>query len=377
MESATLENPVLKDDLMDKAFLDAARKADRGEDFHLELPSAEESEQRAPDKTAADKTSSTDTKPETTNKDERPRDELGRFKTREDGTEIPESERAPVEAVQDKPDDGKSKADPDAKPNESAYAKAERERERLGKSWQQVEAEKAQVRARAEELDRREREIAERQQFAEQQQRQQPERKQPQYSAKDYAEFAREARAKAQQLRQAGDLDGADEQTDLALKASEAAEQTREQEATVQQQEMAQHYERLWEYDLQERVRQEPDLANRESELSKQTMSLMVEYPGLFEHIPVMKMPDGRQMGGFSMAAEVAKLRLQAGSASVLEQENKKLKAEVERLNGLTSINGGGPTGGSAMQTKSFEQMTEEEQDRALMAAAARLDSGR
>src|SRR3954463_1138635 len=139
MQTAELENPALKpDDTDDAAFLEAARKADAGQDFELPKASAEETETRAPvedGNTKTESTSNTDTLPE--KKDERPRDELGRFTKTETGEDIPEAERKPAE---------QQPAETEPAKEDSAYAKALKERERQQNLLANFEKEKQEFR---------------------------------------------------------------------------------------------------------------------------------------------------------------------------------------------------------------------------------------
>lgn len=345
----TIENPVIQDNEFESQLREAAEKADRGEEYTL--PSAEQSEIRAPDKTAAEETvSSPDTTPETETTDERPRDELGRFTKTEDGKDIPESERTPVEPA---------KAVTEPKKPDSPYVKAQKDQERLNRNRQEFEAEKARERAAIEAEKQR---LAQERQYWEQQ-RQQPQQNgnQPQYTAKDYKEFAAECTRKAKLAQESGDPDEALRQSDLAVQATIAADKAAQFEQTNQYNQAAQQYEALWTQDMNERIRQEPELAKPDSSLSRQVQAIMSEYPGVFDRIPPMKLPNGKVMGGFSFAAEVAKLRLQAGAASGLEQKNKQLQAEVDQLRKATQINGSGPTSHSG--PKRFEDMTIQEME--------------
>src|SRR5678815_1914204 len=87
-DTVVLENPVLKSDAdLDQDFMEAAEKADKGLDYKLPLPSADQSEPRTADKTETVETSSTDNPPE--KHDDRPRDELGRFTKTVEGADIP------------------------------------------------------------------------------------------------------------------------------------------------------------------------------------------------------------------------------------------------------------------------------------------------
>ena len=344
-----LENPVLKEE--GDALLEMAHKLDRGEDV-TPPPSAEQSDTRA-DTTETD-TSSPDITPEKT--DTRPRDELGRFTTTEAGEAIPEDQReAPqepkVEAAQPKPE----------ATQESKYAKAQKEQERKERTWQQIEAEKQQVRAEAQRLAQERQQIEQMRLQAQQPQGRDPQA--PEFNSREYANFARHAAAEAKRLREAGDYDEADKQAALAAEASEAVLRAQEYEQNVEQQQKAVFYRQQWEQNMQKVMQAEPEVRDPNSALGKQISALLGgQYAEEFERSP----------NGFAMATEVAKLVVKAGAASGLEEENKKLKAEVEKLRHATSISGSGPTGPSA--PRKLDDMSLDEAGRELQRMAAQWD---
>lgn len=361
----TLENPVIQDDADLETLRLASEKADRNEPF--ELPGAEQSETRTPDKTeTTEQTSSPDTKPES-KKDERPRDELGRFTKTETGEDIPEELRETPEAAKVEAQPAKTEQ---AK-EDSAYIKAQKEQERQKSVLANFEREKEQHRREIEaERQRLAQERAQLQQERQQRQTQQA----PQYSSQEYANFAAECKRQAKAAQDSGDYDEALKQTTLAAEATEAALKAREFEQTAEIENAAGQYESLWVQDMNERIRQEPELANRDSELAKGVMGVMQELPNFFERIPPQKLPDGRVMGGFQLAVEYYKLKKQAGLASGLEKELTKLKAENADLRQRTEIGGSGPT--SPASQKKFEDMTEKEMEEHLARASAQVGMG-
>ncbi len=370
-EPTTLENPVIKDDL--EPFLEAAAAADRGLDF--KMPSANESEPRTPDTTEAEQTSNTDTTPEKVT-DERPRDELGRFTKTVEGADIPEAERTPAEAGDVGKTDGKPGDTTDSAKPDSPYERARKDQERLNRNRQEFEAEKARERETI--AQERQRLAAERQELEQQRQPQQRNGDKP-ITAEQYSAFIRKCREKATEAREIGEDDEADEHLDLALRAMPKMEEAYKREQTEFYQTELRAATDAWNRDMFERIRQEPALNERDangqfsSPIAKETFNVMGAYPGVFEAIPPVRLPDGRIMGGFSFAAEVAKLRLKAGATSVLEQTVKQQKAEIDRLNGLTSMSDGGPT--PSITPRSVESMTPEQQDEYFITQARRADA--
>ncbi len=173
---AELENPVI--DAEAEALLNLANDFDTKGEY--EMPDEKpEADKRGP--LSADPESDIDAlKAQKPPEDETPeetaarvRDERGRFKPKES-----------VEGEVAKPEEIK----PPPTKEESAYAKKQKEQERLGKTWQQVEAEKQQVRQEAERLRQREQQIeAERAQFLQQSR---PRATKQGFSAPDYTRAA-------------------------------------------------------------------------------------------------------------------------------------------------------------------------------------------
>lgn len=369
MQTAELPNPVVKDgdlgdsDALDQSFLDAAAKADRGEDFAL--PIAQEPDTRETGATEDKLTpSNTDTDPEKqkATTDERPRDELGRFTKTKDGVDIPESERSTAEPLQVEPKDG------DPKPAETPYAKAQRERERQQNLLANFERDKAAFRQEQEAFARQ---VAQLQ--AQQQQGQRPQQQTSgQYRAQDFAQFAMDCTEKATRAKEDGDYDEAVKQSELAAQASARALQLHEQEVSTMQQHESASAQQAWAEDMQRVIAADPELQKADSPITKEVTKLLGEYAGLVEHIPPVRLASGQVVSGFGIAKRVAELQLEAASVPVLRTENQKLKTENEALNRRLGLNGGGPVSQSGQRT--IDSMSEEEADRFLMENARHLD---
>lgn len=319
-----LDNPVVKDNELD-SLRDSAVQADRAE---FDGPSANETEQRAPvtPETEVTTEQGTSTSPEITPEKpketeaarvERERDELGRFKPKGDtpiGEVTPKAETLKVEPT---------------KP-ETPYELAKREgKEREARAWQKIEAEKADIARQRTELQRS------------MEQRNEPARDQGQYTAEDYDKAAEEFSA-------AGD-------PDLAARARDAAKGMRLTEQRVAQERGIKQFQDTYYRDAQSVIESEPDVVKHDSPIYKkmaETFALASEVTGIPDVL--WKIP-----GGYKLAHGYAKSQLEAGMVSGLEEDNKKLKAEVERLNGLTRIDGSGPTSPSA--PKNLDNMSSDE----------------
>lgn len=349
-----LENPVITDESEAK-FLEAAALADAGQDIPANLvPGAEAESPTAPEKkedvpSEEQQPDNSVTDPE--KKDDRPRDELGRFTKKLDGTDIPEAERQPAEQK------------PAAQPSEfeaKRQEKKKQEEERLEKTWENVNR-------RKDELAERERALQQQEQTLRQQMQQprQVQEQQREFTSRDLFTAAQDFKARAKKALEEADYDAFNENTALAEAAEQHAQQFYQVEAREAQQTQLHQYGQVWNGHMQKAIESDPDLVKADTPLAKAMHSLLETHGQVFWMIP----------DGFAKAVEIAKLRLEAGSASELRAANQKLQAEVERLNGLTSIGGSGPT--SQPAPKKFEDMSEEEQNAQLLRAAAAVDESR
>jgi hypothetical protein len=303
-------------------------------------PAAEKEEPKAEDKP--------DNSEVETEKPERPRDALGRFTKTEDGKDIPESERQPAE----KPADQQT-SDYEAKRQE----KARKEAERLDKTWQNVDL-------RKQELERREREIAQREQAVlqrPQQQRLTTEDGEP-ITSRSLFNAANDFRKRAKKALADGDFDAANENIGLAEEAEQHAQQFYQVEAKEAQQAQIQQYSQVWNGHMQKAIEADADLIKPDSPLAKQMQSLLETHGQVFWMIP----------DGFPKAVEIAKLRLEAGSASELRTKLTEAEKEVERLTKATTPLGAGPP--PQIQHKNFDSLTIDEQMAELERRAAQAD---
>lgn len=360
-----IDNPVIKDDsteLRDQ-LRDMAEEAGplSGNEFESDTSSATETDKRAAVKTETEETvSSPDTKPETTEKPERPRDSLGRFTKTEAGEDIPEADRKPAE-------EQKPEAKTDPKP-ETAYVKAQKERERQESLLKNFQKEKDDFRAESERVRQQlQREAAELQRAREQRTAPNPSQQpQTKYSSNDFAEAANTFEAEAEKAIELGDFDVAKEKLSMARSAREHARTFWQQEQQAAQQAQVHQFQTMYSQVMDQVMKSEPDLAKADSPLSKDVQALLGQ-ESVFSHIP----------DGFAKAVQVAKWKLgsekSAGLISGLEDENKKLKAENVRLNGNLSLNGSGPS--SPVPAKRFEDMSLDEMKRELRGVAENAGS--
>ncbi len=330
---AELENPVI--DAEAEALLNLANDFDTKGEYEMpdEKPEADKRGELS-----ADPESDIDAlKAETPEQvAERERDERGRFKPKES-----------VEGEVAKPEE----ITPPQTKEDTAYAKAKKEQERFGKKWQEVEAEKQQVRQEALRLQQREQQIeAERAQFLQQAR---PRATKNGYSAPDYDKAA-------QEFAKSGDFENAFKanQTAHELVAYEQrfwAEQSQKQEATIVQ--------AAFDQNLRELVAENPDAAPESgSPLSKDMATLFQTYPYL-NFVPEAP----------RRVAEIAQLRLAATENVELKKRIAEYeKAEADRQSGSRPLRGGPTTPG---QPRTFDDLTPQEMERELERASEEADA--
>lgn len=352
MELTELPNAVLKPedlDASDQSFLDAARLADQGRDIPADLiksDAATEPKPAAPDVTANEAAVEAEPKPDT-----RPRDPItGKFIEKDKVETTPEATVEAATASQTAP--------------ESEYAakqreKKEKETARLEKTWESVNQRKEELERRQAELDAREAEM--RQPRQEQRQKARTDDGQ-EITSRMLASAAKDFKTRAKQALEAGDYDVFNEQNALADKTLEHAQQFYRIEQQEAQQTAFQQHGQVWEGHIHAAFKAEPDLAKADSRLSKE-VSAVLEQIGK----ELWMFPDG-----FNKAVDLAKLRISAADYPDLLEANKRLKAENDRLNGLTT-----PTIGSVTTPpakKSLDSMSTEESDAYFLREAAKID---
>ncbi len=241
------------------------------------------------------------------------------------------------------------------KPAESRWKKA-KEKTRLDRSWKALEAEKQAVRQREQQLA----EIANRRQT-------QPEdiSRAPRFKSNEYWNEAQSFEQKGLKLMKDGDTEAAEEQFRYAQLARDTAQKAYEAEYQEAQSKAYQQFTNTWTATAEAVIKDNPALADPESQMSVDMLELLEQYPML-----------GQYPEGFKYGYEILKLRMTAGEVSELREENKKLKKENERLNGLTSISGShDATRQSSGGGTDFYSMTEEQQREHLRRDAEAQDA--
>jgi hypothetical protein len=346
--SEQIDNPVIKTDEQEQKFLEAAALADAGRDIPADLVPGVKTEV-VPEK--KDEPTEQPGTVEAEKKDGRPRDALGRFTKTEDGKDIPEAERKPA----DQPAEPKSGiSEYETKKQE----RAQKEQQRLEKTWENVNRQK-------DELAAREKALAQQQQSMQQQAQRPKPQQQREFSSRDLWAAAQDFKTRAKKALEESNFDEFNENNALAEQAEQHARQFYQIEAREAQQAQVEQYNHVWSGHMQKAIEADPDLVKPDSPLAKEMHALLETHGQVFWMIP----------DGFPKAVEIAKLRLEAGSASELRTANAKLQKEVDRLNEQMSLSGGGLTQHPAK--KKFEEMSAGEQEKSLLAAATAVDEGR
>jgi hypothetical protein len=235
-------------------------------------------------------------------------------------------------------DEIKSESASEKKPTRYEKAKS-----RLEKEWEDVRAEKARIKAEREQI-----ESAKARQTTEtpSQEAKSSSRK---FSAEDYREAAKSYRD-----------EGRDDLAKLAEnKASEVEVEDRKEIEQKTQAEL----KSAWDKNLLEEVEANPELKDSSSSLYK-SVAEMLQNHAILRNYPA----------GIKDAVGIAKVKLQAESASDLRKKVAEYESELAQLRKATTPASGQPKGPA--KTKAFHELTLDEQERELMKMASEVDRG-
>lgn len=231
--------------------------------------------------------------------------------------------------------------------NKSKFA---RERERREKTWAEINAEKESIKAEKEAVKtERERWLRERQEAESRikQTAETVERDGHGYSVADYERAAK-------QFKEEGDAE-------MAGRAESAASQLKSKAAETATRAKVEQFQKAWGENIAKAEEKEPDLKNPQSELHKEVVAVLQNFP-LLQQVP----------DGVLKALEAVKIQRRAAQADKHEAEAKKLKLELDGLQKKLSVNGGAPSEPLA-EEKSFDAMPLAEQRKRLRAEFAKL----
>jgi len=213
----------------------------------------------------------------------------------------------------DKPVSEDSKTKEAAEATEAKKSKFAANEERKGKTWQEINAEKEALKAEKEAIAREREEI-------------QKAKASATVLRDEHGASAEDYRAAAKTLLEKGDKD-------LAAAAETLAKELDQKQQRMQQEKVLTEGRQKWLNNLEQLSQKHPDLKKDDSELSKETLKVLAEFPMLKQN------PDG-----IKYAVAAADINLRAREFDGTKAELAKLKSEYEKLQKKLTISGGSPT---------------------------------
>jgi len=263
--------------------------------------------------------------------------------------EIKQEASSEASATEEKSEEAKSSLTTQPSENKSESASEEkkpsryqRSLSRLEKEWENVKEERARLKAEREAIEQ-----AKAQRETSQPDSETPKTGNRRFSADDYREAAKSYRE-----------EGRDDLAKLAeTKATEVeTEEQKESQARVQGQ-----LKKAWDENLLKEVDANPELKDSGSKLYK-AVSEMLQNHAILRNYPA----------GIKDAVGIAKIRLQAETASDLKKKVAEYERELAQLRKATTPASGQPS--APAKTKSFGELSLEEQERELMRMAGEVD---
>jgi colicin import membrane protein len=315
--------------LTETDLLAMAQAADEGREFDP-TPKKEEAkvEQVGSEKPSGD----TDQKPATDEKAETKQEASSEVSATEE-----KSEEAKSSLTTQPSEDKSESASEQKKPTRYEKAKG-----RLEKEWEDVRAEKARLKAEREAIEQ-----AKAQREASQPGSEAPKAGSRRFSADDYREAAKSYRE-----------EGRD---DLAKLAETKATEVETEERKEIEQKTQTELKSAWDKNLLEEVEANPDLKDSNSSLYK-AVSEMLQNHAILRNYPA----------GIKDAVGIAKIRLQAETASDLSKKVAEYERELAQLRKATTPASSQPSGPA--KTKAFHELSLDEQERELMRMAGEVD---
>ena len=308
-----------------------AQAADEGRDFS---PTPKEDEKAKVETEATEKASGdNEQKPAPADKAEKTK-----LETSDDVSSAEEKSKEDKSSLTTQSSEDKSESASEKKPTRYEKAKS-----RLEKEWEDVRAEKARIKAEREQIEA---ERARKTSDSNQGETKSGSRK---FSAEDYREAAKSYRDEGRD-----DLAKLAEQKSVEIES----EDQKEQQAKIQNELKA-----SWDKNLQDEVDSNPDLKDSSTPLYK-AVSEMLQNHAILRNYPA----------GIKDAVGIAKVKLQAESASDLSKKVAEYEKELSQLRKATTPASGQPKGPA--KTKAFHELTLDEQERELMKMASEVDRG-
>jgi len=240
---------------------------------------------------------------------------------------------------------------PEAKeqPKKSKWAKNE---QRKSRSWQEINSAKEEMKVEREKLEASRKEI---EMLKTKVQEGNAYRDEDGLSADDWDKIAEEAE------------DGGDrEDAKIAKKeADKLRNKGNETVSELEAEEISKKHEADWKDAFNDLRGKNPELDDKEADLTKKTNELLREYPEL------VYLPEGK---GLRHAVKIAKWQITASSAESSQAEVKELTEKLTKLEKKLSVNGGF-TNEKASKSRSFDDLSDNEQLDHLRRAALEYDN--
>ena len=231
---------------------------------------------------------------------------------------------------------------PEAKEQpKSKWAKNE---ERKTSSWKQINAEKEEIKRQREELLKVSEELKGRQADLDDGKAYRDEKG---FTAEDYENAAK-------RLKEEGD-------DDLASDAKERAEEVRTEAEKSQQEREVKKQMSAFESKRQELMQKHEDLRDVNSDLTKAANAILQQYPSM------------ANADGLENAVKIAQLQMKAAGAEKSETQVKELTDKLNKLEKKMSVSGGF-TSEKVDGGRSFDDLSEKEQEAHLLKAAMNFD---
>ena len=218
----------------------------------------------------------------------------------------------------------------------------EKAKSRLEKEWDDVREEKARLKAERESIEQ-----AKAQRETSQSGSEAQKTGNRRFSAEDYREAAKSYRD-----------EGRD---DLAKLAEQKSTEIESEDRKEFEQKTQVELKSAWDKNLQDEVDSNPDLKNSSTPLYK-AVSEMLQNHAILRNYPA----------GIKDAVGIAKVKLQAETASELKKKVAEYESELAQLRKATTPGSGQPTGPA--KTKAFHELSLDEQERELMKMAGEVD---
>jgi len=254
--------------------------------------------------------------------------------------EVPASKEKSKEAssLTEQPSENNSESASEQK-KPTRYEKA---KSRLEKEWDDVREEKARLKSERESIEQ-----AKAQRETSQSGSEAQKTGNRRFSAEDYREAAKSYRD-----------EGRD---DLAKLAEQKSTEIESEDRKEIEQKTQAELKSAWDKNLLDEVDSNPDLKDSKSQLYK-AVSEMLQNHAILRNYPA----------GIKDAVGIAKVKLQAETASELKKKVAEYESELAQLRKATTPGSGQPTGPA--KTKAFHELSLDEQERELMKMAGEAD---